>query len=332
MKWWLRRWKAWLVGCVLIAISAPWLVVTWAGAEIGTPPRRTLMDYHREYLDHPAEHGIQIDRFLATDGTPCLFVTPAVKPGERGAKIRQQLAERKIAVPPFGEIRGSLVLTHGLKGRKEDYLSIAERLCAVGFRCVIPDLPAHGEHPAETITYGVREASLPARVLMDAAEKFGFQPRPAGIMGMSMGGSVAVHSAALPDAPWNALVVVSSFDSLPAIIEGQAVRRAGLSLGPELARKAGKWYHERTGIPLGDILPIQRSTKIRIPTLIAHGTDDTVAPLAAGRRLFEALPDPTNKRWIEVPGAGHHNVFVTAYPIYPEIATWLIEHVQEKTH
>jgi pimeloyl-ACP methyl ester carboxylesterase len=287
-----------------------------------------LMDYHREYLDQPARYGIRIERFTATDGTPCLFVTPAATPGERGVKIRQQLTERKIAIPPFGEIRGSLVLTHGLKGRKEDYLSIAERLCAVGFRCVIPDMPAHGEHPVETITYGVREASLPAQMLKEAAGKFGFPVQPAGIMGMSMGGSVAVHSAALPDAPWKALVVVASFDSLLEIIQGQAAQHAGVSFGPDLARAAGDWYRERTGIPLSDIQPVQRAATLRIPTLIAHGTDDTVAPLAAGRRLFEALPEATTKQWIEVPDAGHHNVFVTSYPIYSEIAAWLMAHVK----
>lgn len=286
------------------------------------------MDYHREFLAQPEKHGIRIDRFTATDGTPCLFVTPTAAPGERGAKIRQQLEDRGITLPPSGEIRASLVLTHGLKGRKEDYLTIAERLCAAGFRCVIPDLPAHGDHPADTVTYGVREASLPAQVLMEAAEKFGFSPQPAGILGMSMGGSVAVHSAALPEAPWKALVVVASFDSLPGVIEGQAAQHAGLALGPGLARAAGDWYRERTGIPLGDIQPVQRAASIGIPTLIAHGTNDTVAPLAAGRSLFETLPDSTTKQWIEIPGAGHHDIFITSYPIYSEIAAWLIQHVR----
>jgi len=286
------------------------------------------MDYHREYLLRPEKHGIRIDPFTAKDGTPCLLVTPSVAIGGRGTRIRQQFIDRKMELPPFGEIRGSLVLTHGLKGRKEDYLSIAERFCAVGFRCVIPDLPAHGEHPVETITYGVREAPLPAAMLMAASEKFGFPPQPAGIMGMSMGGSVAVHSASLPDAPWKALVVVASFDSLPAIIEDQASKLAGMALGPRLARSAGNWFRDRTGVPLTEIRPIQKAATLRIPTLIAHGTEDTVAPLAAGRRLFEALPGSTPKQWIEVPEAGHHNVFVTSYPIYQEIAAWMITHVQ----
>jgi len=154
------------------------------------------------------------DRFPASDGTPCLIVTPSGNPGERGAKIRKQLAERGVTLPPFGKITGTLVLAHGRKGRKEDYLSIAERLCASGFRCVIPDLPAHGDHPATIATYGVREAGLPARVLDEASRKFAFDKQPAGLMGMSMGGSVAVHAAALTDAPWKALAEFSRKHSL----------------------------------------------------------------------------------------------------------------------
>ena len=53
----------------------------------------------------------------------------------------------------------------------------------------------------KTITYGVREAGLPARVLEDAAGRFGFDKQPCGLLGMSMGGSVAVHAAAQAEAP-----------------------------------------------------------------------------------------------------------------------------------
>ena len=150
---------------------------------------------------------MRIEPFTASDGTPCLVVSPSGNLGERGEVIRKQLTERGLTLPPFGLVKGTLVLTHGRKGRKEDYLSIAERLCAVGFRCVIPDLPGHGDHPADIATYGVREAGLPVRVMNEASRKFGFDPQPAGLMGMSMGGSVAVHAVDQPGTPWKALVV-----------------------------------------------------------------------------------------------------------------------------
>jgi pimeloyl-ACP methyl ester carboxylesterase len=155
--------------------------------------------------------------------------------------------------------------------RKEDYLPIAERLCAVGFRCVIPDLPGHGDHPADIATYGVREAGLPVRLLREASHKFVFNPHPAGLMGMSMGGSIAVHAADQPGAPWKALVVVASFDSFPAVIQGQAVRHSVVTFGPLWADATNAVYHWKSGIWREDIQPTRHAASIRVPIRNAWG-------------------------------------------------------------
>lgn len=304
-------------------------LVIWAGSEIASPPRRAVMDYHREILAAPAAHGISLQSFIASDGTPTLVVMPdpSGNLGKRGTIIRQQLTERGVSLSPAGSIAATLVLCHGRRGRKEDYLPIAERLCAVGFRCVIPDLPGHGDHPLKTATYGIAEAPLPARVLNEAAAKFSFDPQPAGLLGMSMGGSVAMHAADLPDAPWKALVILSSFDSFPVTIEGQASRHIGSILGPLWAEAAAISYQKKTGIALADIQPHLHAESIRIPTLIAHGSADSVLSMASGRRLFDALPEATVKQWVEIPGAGHDNVLITSYPIYADIAEWMLRHV-----
>ena len=310
---------------LLIPLSATGLVF-WAGTEIASPTRRPLMDYHREFLSNPAAHGLVVARFTASDGTPCLVCTPdpSGKLTDRGNKIRQQLTARRLDLTPFGKVVGTLVLVHGRKGRKEDYLAIAERLCAVGFRCVIPDLPAHGDHPASLATYGVREAELPARVLDEAARKFAFDPQPAGLIGMSMGGSVSVHAADRPAAPWKALAVICSFDSFPKVIESQASRYLSPALGPCWAQATDIVYHWKTGIHLSDIQPHRHAASVTIPTLIAHGTADRISSITRGKNLYESLPTATQKQWIEIPGAGHDNVLITAYPIYADIAEWML--------
>ena len=328
-----RHWRGILVTSLLAVTLAACGIILWAGSEIASPTRRPVLDYHLEFLSNPAAHGIQIDRFTASEGTPCLMCSPATSGtlGNRGQIIRQQLTARDLALQPAGIIAGTLVLTHGRKGRKEDYLPIAERLCAVGFRCIIPDLPAHGDHPGEIATYGVREAELPARILDEASRKFAFEKQPAGLLGMSMGGSVAVHAANLPDAPWRALVVISSFDSFPTAIEGQASRYIGTTLGPLWAAGTNVVFRWKSGIPLADIEPRRHAASITIPTLIAHGTADRVVPMASGRRLFEALPETTVKKWQEIPGADHDNVLITSFPIYADIAEWMIRNVLNQT-
>lgn len=323
----LKHWRRILWIGTALAIIAPLGIAWWAGGEIASPPRRALMDYHREHLDHAAAHGMRIDRFTAGDGTPCLVASPSGQAAARGAKIRAELTARGMSLSEFGRIRGALVLVHGRKGRKEDYLPVAERFCAAGFRCVIPDLPAHGEHPVTVATYGVREAALPARVLAEAARKFGFPPQPAGLVGLSMGGSVAMHAAAEPDAPWSALAVIATFDSLATVIQGQAEQRFGRLCGPPLGEASARVYEMRTGLPLSQIQPVAKAEQAGVPTLVAHGTADPVAPIAAGRRLFDAIPDSQPKKWVEIPDAGHDDVLITAYPIYAEIAAWMLDHL-----
>ncbi|MCF7674526.1 MAG: lysophospholipase [Akkermansiaceae bacterium] len=324
-----RHWRRLTLLTALATTLTVCGIVLWSGWKLASPTRRPLQDYHREYLAHSAAHGLKIEPFTTADGTPCLACTPDPTGhlGERGTKIRNQLATRGFALRSPGQIVGTLVLLHGRNGRKEDYLPIAERFCAAGFRCLIPDLPAHGEHPTATTTYGVREAGLPARVLAEASLKFAFDPQPAGLMGMSMGGSVAVHAAALPDAPWRALVVISSFDSLPAVMTGQATRRAGRLLGPPWAAAAAAVFRLRTGLSVDAIRPDRQAAAIRIPTFIAHGTADSIVPHDSGRSLFDSLPPATTKQWTEVPGADHHNVFITDFPIYADTAAWLLTHL-----
>ena len=332
MKMIRARWRLLLSGFVLCSLLATAALALWAGAEIASPSRRPLLDYHREFLANPTAHGFSIDDFTASDGTPCLICTPdsSGQLGERGRKIRQQLTERGFNLLPSGSLSGTVVLVHGRRGRKEDYLPIAERLCAVGLRCIIPDLPAHGDHPATLATYGVREASLPARMLEEASRRGSFDPKPAGLVGLSMGGSVSIHAAALPEAPWSALVVIASFDSLPAVIEGQAAQYMGTTLATPWLAGADFVYHRKTGVHLADVQPHRHAASIGIPTLMAHGTEDRVSSIVRGQRLFAALPATTTMQWIEIPDAGHDDVLITAYPIYAEIAAWLLQHLAGK--
>lgn len=310
---------------LLLPLAAGW----WAADQLAHPPRRALQDFHREFLADPAAHGVLLKNFSCTDGTPVLVCEPDPRGalGKRGEIIREQLTKKNLTLQPPAQIVGNLVLVHGRRGRKEDYLLIAERFCAAGFRCILPDLPAHGDHPATTAYYGVMEAPLPALVLHEAAAKFGFDPKPAGIMGLSMGGAVSVRSAVAGDAPWRAAVLVSTFDTLDQVVRHQAAGLAGSWFGPVLHGITGEVYEWQTEMKTTAANSIALVPRLKCPTLIAHGTDDHVIPIECGRRLFAALPANIEKRWVEIPGADHDNVLITDFPIYAEMAEWLLRHV-----
>jgi alpha-beta hydrolase superfamily lysophospholipase len=315
---------------LLLLLSSALFMTWWAGSEVASPSRRPLQDYHLEFLADPAVHGMKVQKFTLRDGTPCLMgePDPTGKLGARGQILRDQFAKRGLPLPPAGQVLGNLVLIHGRKGRKEDFLLIAERLCAVGFRCLLADMPGHGDHPAELIYYGVKEAHLPAQVLAEAAETFGFAPQPVGLLGISMGGSVAMHATGQPDAPWKALAIISSFHAFQPAMELQASRMAGGLLGKPWASGAAWVYQWKTGMPLSAVQPHEHAARLQIPTLILHGTDDRIVPIQSGRKLYSALPVGIEKQWVEIPSADHHNVLITEFPVYATIAEWMARYVR----
>lgn len=312
---------------LLVPPLAGWL----AADQLAHPARRPLQDYHHEFLSHPAAHGVVLKSFTGADGTPCLICEPDPHGalGKRGQVIREQLTQKGLILPPPGSVVGSLVLVHGRRGRKEDYLLIAERFCAVGFRCILPDMPAHGDHPGITACYGVKEAHLPAQMLSEAAAKFGFNPQPAGIMGLSMGGAVSIRSLAEKDAPWRAAVLVSTFDTLDHVVRNQASRWAGNWIGTVWSHLTGWFYQRQTGMEINEANSLSLVPGLKCPVLVAHGTSDRVIAVECGRRLYDALPSGIEKRWIEIPGADHDNVLITDFPIYGEMAEWMLRHVPQ---
>ncbi len=310
---------------LLVPPLAAWL----AADQLAHPTRRPLQDYHHEFLANPAAHGVLLKSFACSDGTPCLMCEPLPdgQVGKRGQVIREQLQKKNIALPPPAKILGTLVLVHGRRGRKEDYLLIAERFCAIGFRCVLLDLPAHGDHPGTTACYGVKEFHLPAMALREAAAKFGFDPQPAGIMGMSMGGAVSIQAVVKHEVPWRAMVLVSTFDNLDNAVRNQAASMLGAWAGAGLRSLTGPLFEWKTGMKIEAANSIALVPQLKCPVLVAHGTADRVIPIECGRRLYAALPADIEKRWIEIPGADHDNVLVTDFPIYAEMAGWMLRHV-----
>ena len=317
----LIRWLSILGLLVLVGTTGTGM---WLGAEVVRPARRPLQSHHRELLAQPEAFGMRLKPFIASDGTPVVVCEPAGSPAKRGQIVRDQLIARHAPLPRFGECDRVLVLVHGRRMRKEDMLFVAERFCAAGFRCIIPDLPGHGDHPLEVAGYGVTESALPARVAREAASRFGFSLENASLLGISMGGAVAMRAATLPDAPWQALVLLCTFDDLASVVETQAEQIAGPVLGPLLAFGAETRFAIETGQKPSAANSKLLASKVNCPVLIAHGTADSFIPPECGQRLHEALTAAKSRRWVPVPGAGHATIFTTDFPLFATLSEWLL--------
>lgn len=73
------------------------------------------------------------------------------------------------------------------------------------------------------------------------------------------------------------------------------------------------------------LAPAQWAGEINTPVMVAHGTDDQLIPIKAGKRLFSSFRS-TDKKWQDVPGGNHSNVLVTPMPLYAEMASWILSH------
>lgn len=284
----------------------------WGSGHLVSPQRRVLQDYHRDILAEPNRFGLEIEPFTTSDGTPCLLVTGSKAPGEavKGRIARQKLTERHVALPPWGAQNGTIVLLYGHNGRKEDHLPICERFCAAGFRCILLDVPGQGDSPGLTGSFGLNEAALVERTVLEAATRFDFPPTPANLFGVSQGGAIALQTAAHSPGKWDAVASIATFSSLD-----RPLRRSAEEMFPEDLRfccpiasfSVACGTRLRAGFWPSDVRPVEAAAKLNLPVFIAHGDRDPYIGIDQGREIFEAIPSP-RKQFRIVEKADHNHV------------------------
>ncbi|HSB54058.1 MAG TPA: alpha/beta hydrolase [Gemmatimonadales bacterium] len=115
------------------------------------------------------------------------------------------------------------------------------------------------------------------------------------IYGHSLGAAVAVQLATR--VPAAALIIEGAFTSAP-------------DRGAELYPFIPVRLIARNRFP-----SLDRIRNLKMPLLVIHGRDDTTIPIAHGRRLFDAAPEP--KSFLEVAG-GHDDAYVVGASEYEE--------------
>ena len=320
-----------VAGMIFLIFTISAAILWIIAGQIVSPDRRSIQDYHRDWINHPAAHGIRIDTGQCDKGrAPCLFVAPdpTLTPGKRGDTLRKQLVSEGIPLKPYGQTTGILLLLHGRNGRKEDLLPVAERFAAAGFKCVMPDLPAHGDSPIAQVFFSTTrfEQDIADNVLNDARDFFADKNSPAGIWGLSMGGAFAINEVARSPSHWKAVVIVSSFDSLDGVVQDK-LSALPYPLSKFIGHVFSTMVRYRSGLDLSEVQPAIWAKSITIPVLMAHGDVDPLISPNRGRNLFNAIQSQ-NKQWVNVPGGNHNNILVTDMPLYAVMSAWFITHTK----
>ena len=146
------------------------------------------------------------------------------------------------------------------------------------------------------------------------------------VMGRSLGSASAIHLAAMGSPSVVGLVLDSAYADDLALIA-----RLG---GPNIQKDALFVYessHEASSnsqtsaVSSSSVRPridkrpyednLDKMHRCQLPTLIIHGTDDTIIPLTDAIALFEACPSD-DKQIIPIKGAGHNDLLFVGFSQY----------------
>jgi uncharacterized protein len=204
------------------------------------------------------------------------------------------------------EPRGTAILLHGIPSiappepGDTGYRGVARHFAERGWAAAWADMRAvRGSGGFFSIEGWVRDA----RAVVDAVRSSeGLASTSLALVGSSAGGAVACELVAR-GAPADALVMLAApaawlsyaGDARKGVKRMQA--EAGMSLAEDVVADPTAWFAEFEAVTAERSIP-----KVRIPTLIVHGTADDIVPVEHARRLGERAPRAEVKI---VEGAGH---------------------------
>jgi alpha-beta hydrolase superfamily lysophospholipase len=212
------------------------------------------------------------------------------------------------------------LLFHGYSSEKSGLLPEARAFLDLGCEVVVTDFPGHGESPGTMTSLGIHEARDVAAVVAEVRRR---EPgRPVILYGHSMGGVAVLKAMADHGATPDAAVVESVFDSLL-----RAIRfRFDLLSAPSwpAAEILLFWGSVQLGANGFAHDAMDYATRVEIPTLVLHGSQDNRASVAGAQRVDSALRNPAGLLIIE--GAGHVNPVLTQPDAWRAAVRGLIDH------
>jgi hypothetical protein len=236
-------------------------------------------------------------------------VTMARPAGAEDLEVQSEgLRLRGWRVRHAGPARGTVIYLHGSADNRTSGLFLVEPFTRRGYDVVVYDSRAHGESEGEACTYGYHEKQDLRRVIDTVGAG------PVAVIGVSLGGAVALQAAAI-DPRIRTVVAVSAFSDLRTVATERAPRIASQEDIEAAFRLAEAAAHFR----VDEVSPVASAAEIAVPVLLVHGADDRETPSAHSQRIFAALRGP--KRLTLVPGAGHNDGLPA--DIWSAIAAWI---------
>jgi fermentation-respiration switch protein FrsA (DUF1100 family) len=206
---------------------------------------------------------------------------------------------------PADRAQRTIVLLHGRDSTREENLELARSLVERGFAVLLFDARARGESEGTRSTLGYRER-WDALGAVDYLLARGYQAGRIGLMGRSMGGSVAILAAAETNAV-AAVVSDSAFADARDLVREQLLPNQTLSrlLAPTVLQLASVWLQ----LDLSTTPERAAQYLAPRPLLIIHGAQDMSVYPAHAQRLWAATHG-YGELWL-LEGVSHTEAFYT---------------------
>ncbi|MGD8360652.1 MAG: alpha/beta fold hydrolase [Gemmatimonadota bacterium] len=191
------------------------------------------------------------------------------------------------AVPP------AVLLLHGNAGDISHRTPLALGLIREGFSVLLLEYRGYGGSEGAPSEKGLHLDALAAHDFL--LDRLGGSDKIV-VFGRSMGGAVGAGLAVAR--PTGGLILESAFTSL------EAMAREIYPFVPGLLFRRLR----------GRFDTMARVREASVPILVVHGSEDEVVPFRMGEDLYRAAG--RWGEWLEVPGAGHNDVFLVGGTVY----------------
>jgi len=189
---------------------------------------------------------------------------------------------------PAKENGHAILICHGLAHDKHSGIRYVQYLLQEGYQLILMDFRNHGQSEGTITTYGHYEKQdLLGTIQYLRAD--GFRGK-IGILGASMGASIALMTAAETD-EISGMVLDSPFASLKKMCEAWAVKTTHF---PEMLiqlpmRLAYCWLYMAYNFWVPELEPAAAARKLKCPVFLIHGGADQRIPAEHSRQIFENL-------------------------------------------
>jgi fermentation-respiration switch protein FrsA (DUF1100 family) len=192
---------------------------------------------------------------------------------------------------PAPEAKGVVIFCHGHAGSMDPDVKYTPWFYDAGLSVLMFDFRGHGRSEGDWVSMGTLER-LDLLGAIDYVQRSGFES--VGVLGFSMGGGVAIVTAAT-DERIAAVASDGGFARLESALIGWANRIGGVPewVGRPLARTIKTVAGWRLGISLSEADPIDWIGRIRPrPVLLVHGDQDPYVSVAEVEEMFAEAGEP----------------------------------------